>query len=450
MLPATFSQCGKVTSFAQLSFATHGANAAKRTTTCRIVIAVTRCVRALLGRAACSWSLGYSLVGAGCTPALATGAEHAAAVVSVPAAAENPEPAALAPSSLASAPLGTPSSFAPGAVDTSALRLLGRVDSSDPTRPRFAWQGAGLSMRVRGARIAVWLQNDGGDLVFFQPVLDGRPGARFGVSGAAPTRVRVVEELGPGEHTFELYRETEGQFGATTFLGLAEGELVGPTPAASRRIEVVGDSITAGYGNLGHELHRPGAPAIGCPFSAESSSWYATYAALAGRALGAEVTSIARSGWGVLPQSLPEANGGLPSVYMNALGVAAAPEWSFRQPVDVVVINLGTNDWSGGDPGRRFERAYVSFVRRIRQHHPHAWILLTIGSMLAPPERAQVERRLAAVVARRAAAADSKIAWFSLGTQDVLSTGCDWHPSAADHQRMALLLQAELRRRLGW
>jgi hypothetical protein len=35
-------------------------------------------------------------------------------------------------------------------------------------------------------------------------------------------------------------------------------------------------------------------------------------------------------------------------------------------------------------------------------------------------------------------------------TDGLLGTGCDWHPNAAEHQRMATLLEAELRTDLGW
>jgi hypothetical protein len=31
-----------------------------------------------------------------------------------------------------------------------------------------------------------------------------------------------------------------------------------------------------------------------------------------------------------------------------------------------------------------------------------------------------------------------------------MPTGCDWHPNAADHQRMAGILEAQLQQKLGW
>lgn len=328
------------------------------------------------------------------------------------------------------------------------MHWLGRVDFGKAEGPRFGWQGTGFRARVRGSRMAVRLRSERGDIVFFQPVVDGRLAPRFSVYGDAPSVVEIARDLAPTEHVVELYRETEGQFGATVFLGFAEGEVLEPPPAAPRRIEAIGDSITAGYGNLGREEHSEDAPTNGCPWSAENSSWYRSYAAIAARALGAELTSIARSGWGVLPSSRPEPNRGLPSVYEHALGVDGSPPWTFSEAVDAVIINLGTNDWIAGDPGKAYERAYVAFVKRIRKRHPDAFVFLTIGSMLIEPELSEVNARLARVVATLAREGDRKVSTFDLGTQDARITGCDWHPSEADHARMARILEEQLRAKL--
>ena len=51
---------------------------------------------------------------------------------------------------------------------------------------------------------------------------------------------------------------SEGMYGDDVFFGFPDGTLKAPPPAASGRlIEIVGDSISAGYGNLGSETHPP-------------------------------------------------------------------------------------------------------------------------------------------------------------------------------------------------
>jgi hypothetical protein len=220
-------------------------------------------------------------------------------------------------------------------------------------------------------------------------------------------------------------------------------------------IEVVGDSISGGYGNLGSEPHPNWTANPACGWTAANSSWYLTYASVAGHALDAEVSTVARSGWGMYRDADGDTNGVLSALYDHAIGTAAQPSFGFEPKADAVVINLGTNDWSKGDPGKPYEDAYVEFVEHVRSKYPDAYLFLTIGSMLGQPQLGQVDTRLQAVVAARAAAGDDKLVTFDLGTQPLgndgeTPTGCDWHPNVVDHARMAEVLKAQLKSKLGW
>jgi hypothetical protein len=333
----------------------------------------------------------------------------------------------------------------------------GRVDARDPNAAVFAWQGAGLRATVNGTSIGVRLRTDDTASAFFQARIDGNLGPRFEVREGGVRTVSLASGLAPGDHAIELYRETEGAYGRSTFLGFASGTLEAPPPSNGRLIEVVGDSISAGYGNLGEEIHPApdwvAAPA--CHWTAENSSWYLTYAAIAGRELNAEVSTIARSGWGMVRDRGNDATHVLSAVYDNAVGTGATPPWSFNRPASAVVINLGTNDWNGGDPGVSYETAYAQFIAHLRTRYPSAWILLTIGPMTGEPALTQIKTRLANVVAARTGQGDSKVATFDFGQQNLgadgrIPTGCDWHPSRAEHQRMAQILKAQLQSKLGW
>ncbi len=310
---------------------------------------------------------------------------------------------------------------------------------------------------VSGATISVKLRTEGTTTVFFQPVVDGTPGARFKVDSGSDQTVTLATGLSAADHLVELYRETEGMYGLSTFLGFASGSVKGAPAASGRLIEVVGDSISAGYGNLGSEPHPNWVATPACHWTADNSSWYSTYASIAGHALNAEVSTVARSGWGMYRDGDGSTTGVLSSVYENALGTDNTSAWSFAPKASVVVVNLGTNDWAkGGDPGAPYETAYVSFVARLRNHYPNAWLFLTIGSMLGEPELTQVKTHLSNVVATvTAATGDKKLATFDFGTQNTgsdgsIPTGCDWHPNVADHQRMAVILKTQLSARLGW
>lgn len=344
-----------------------------------------------------------------------------------------------------------------GGADTEpGPRFVGRVDASDPSQVRFAWQGAGVVATVSGPEIAVTLRSEGSSTVYFQPVIDGEPGERFNVDPGDDRTQVLATGLDEGEHVVELYRETEGMHGISTFLGFTTGEVGVAPPARERLIEVVGDSISAGYGNLGEELHPGWVADPACHWTAENSSWYATYAAVAGRALEAEVSTIARSGWGMVRDGGGNTEGVLSRVYENALGTDDSTPWDFERKADAVVINLGTNDWNDGDPGESYETAYISFLETVRGHYPDAFLLLTIGSMTGEPGLTEVRTRLAHVVeAVSEATGDERLLAFDLGVQNLgsdgsIPSGCDWHPSQAEHERMASVLEQKLRESLDW
>lgn len=344
---------------------------------------------------------------------------------------------------------------ASGSARPGAVRWVGRVDASNPSAVAFAWQGAGFVATVNGATIAVKLRTEGTDTVFFEPVIDGKVGTRIEVRSGSDRTVTLGTNLGGGDHTVELYRDTEGMYGKSTFLGFTSGALKAPPMSSGRLIEVVGDSISAGYGNLGSEPHPDFAATPGCHWTAANSTWYGTYAALAGHAVDAEVSTIARSGWGMYRDGGGDTKGVLSSVYANTLGTNPSPPYAFARKPQVVVINLGTNDFAKGDPGLPYETAYVDFLEVVRSHYPDAWLFLTVGSMLAEPSLGQAKTHLASVTKARTDAGDSKVTTFDFGAQDLgsdgsIPTGCDWHPSAREHQRMAGILEAQLQQKLGW
>jgi lysophospholipase L1-like esterase len=339
-----------------------------------------------------------------------------------------------------------------GTTVAGGVRWTGRIDASDPAAVRFAWQGAGFVATVSGSTIAVKLQTTNAPTAVYQVVVDGLPGARISVPESAIETVTLASGLAPGEHVVELYRDTEGMYGVSTFWGFAQGTLVGSPALNGRLVEVVGDAISAGYGNLGSEPHPGWVANPACTWSADNSSWFHTYGSVAGRALGAQVSTVARSGWGLVRDGSGNSANTLPSVYDNAVGTNDPGAWGFSPQASVVVVNLGTGDIATGDPGTAFETAYVDFVRRVRGRYPNAWVFVTIGSTLGEPNLGIMKTRLANVVA---ALNDGKVVTFDLGTQDLgwdgsVPTGCDWHPSAADHARMAEILKAQLKTRLGW
>jgi hypothetical protein len=329
------------------------------------------------------------------------------------------------------------------------IRWIGRVDTSPPTAgalARFAWSASGFVASVSGSTLSVQLQTEGAtSSAFFMPVIDGTPGARFQVMTGTAQTVVLASGLAAGAHTVEVYRESEGMFGDDLFFGFPDGKLGAPPPASGRLIEIVGDSISAGYGNLGSVTHPPYSG--GCTFSLDTQSAYASYGAVLGRTLGAEVSIVARSGWGMYRDGSGNTANVLSSIYGNTLGAEASPAWSFDLKPDAVVIDLGTNDSSMGDPGQPYEDAYVAFLRTVRGHYPAAWIFLTIGPMTSDPLLTTMRTHLANVVTTLG---DAKVTKVDIPTQDTTMTGCDFHPDSAEDMTMAAALAPTIKTKLGW
>jgi len=334
------------------------------------------------------------------------------------------------------------------------VRWVGRVDVSDPAAIKFAWSGSGFVGTFAGNAVSAKLRTEGGGRIFFQPVVDGAMGQRFSV-GQSEQTFEIAAELAPGPHRVELYRETEGKgFGYSVFSGFASGTTAPPPPPSGRLIELVGDSISAGFGNLGAEQHPLAGndPNGGCSFTTATESAYQAYGAVAARALNADVSVLAGSGWGVYSGNDGDRAKVMPALFENTLGEQRAPAWSFALQPQAVVINLGTNDATAHNlTADKLVPAYVAFLVGVRAKYPRALVLCAVGSMLAGGEHAVAMQLVSEVIAERARQGDRNVRLLDLGTQDVQAgTGCSWHPNLAEDQRMASLLTAALKSGLGW
>lgn len=322
-----------------------------------------------------------------------------------------------------------------------AVHFIGRVAEGPAKQAQYAWPGTGFVVVFRGTGIAVRLRDNENE---HQPVLDGHPLPKI-VTKQGVERYTIADHIPNGQHRLEFYRRTEALFGVTGFLGIdvQAGQIVESERLVQRRIELIGDSISCGYGNEG--------TSPSCPFSAATENHYLSYGALIARALNAELSTVAWSGRGVVRNYAGETGSTMPELYERTLPLHAASVWPAKVTYDAVIINLGTNDYSTSPHPKEstFVAAYVALLEHVRRNSPGAFILCTVGPLLSGRDRKRAEAAIASAVGTRKAAGDPRVLFHSMKTQNE-APGCDYHPGIATHQRMAEELAQPLRTALGW
>lgn len=335
-------------------------------------------------------------------------------------------------------------------IPTAPYHVTGRFDGRDPAGPKIAWSGTSIRASFTGTGLSVKLRETGRDGTdWFEVSIDGQAPKAF-ETGPSES-YEVATGLAAGTHTVVLTKRTEPLVGEAQFLGFEpkDGAIV-PTPAPTgHRIEMVGDSITAGYGILGFNP---------CPFEAKTESEPAAWGALASAELGALHSTVAWSGMGVLRNDSGDKNNQMPVRYDRALPHDETSTWDHAKfHPELVVVNLGTNDFATGDPGAAFQAAYVAFLKDIRTKHPEAYVAVATSPMLTDSFPADEKRRtkslaaLDAIVAARKADGDTKIALLAIDEQVSSDLyGCDFHPSKDTAKKMADKLVAFAKANLGW
>ena len=357
-----------------------------------------------------------------------------------------------------------------GGYDTN-VHFSARLDARDPDGPRFDWSGSSFSASFTGTGIAVHLGNTdtGSGPNELQVVIDGTPSpTALVLTDADAVTYTLASGLTDATHTVAVYKRTEGYYGAVQFEGFfpedpgdTDWKLVPSTPP-TRHIEIIGDSISAGYGVLSPSICCDSDQYIG--FQDE----YLAYGLDAARALDASAVSIAYSGTGIYRDYSGTTSNQSNTYYPLTLcsGLSNPDDeltYDFSQQVDAVLINYGTNDLHDGDPGQEnFESAYLDLIATVRGHYPSAYILLLTGPMVnnvSPYKNALKtldEYVNDVATTRQDDYGDTQIGVLELAPQDCGSAtcstecACDSHPTVATQQSMSDSIVAALRTAKGW
>jgi lysophospholipase L1-like esterase len=326
---------------------------------------------------------------------------------------------------------------AAGAAQAEGVRILGRSMANPAGGFTIQWPGSGFEATFTGTQLTATIDDWGSNWLNVE--IDGvtkRLDLREGVN-------TYVLFSGPaGEHKIRLTRRTGAQVGPTRILDIrAKGGALNPTATPDRKILVIGDSITSGYGVECTDR------SIGYTHATQNADL--AYPALLAKTFGADLQSVSMDGHGLVKNFSGDGE------TMDTMAWRILPETSAKWPAStwqpqVVVINLGSNDFWGGDPGEKFDTAYLKMIRDLRAAYPDALIVGTIGSLLDAANytaaRTSIQGAVDAVKGE-----DSKVAFVELRpSRSPQRYGCDWHPGKDAQNDMAGQLQAVIEKRLGW
>ncbi|NJQ00294.1 SGNH/GDSL hydrolase family protein [Streptomyces sp. PLAI1-29] len=335
------------------------------------------------------------------------------------------------------------------------FHTVGRVRESADGTVRYSWPGISFEGRFRGTGVGLVLDDAVND---YDVRIDGALAATLVTPGRTVSRIGGLPDA---EHTVRLVKRTEsawaeGRFGG--FVPAPGGAVLAPPAPRRRQIEFIGDSYTAGYGNVSGTRDCSGNGGVD-----RNSNADLTFGALTARAHGADHQLNAYSGLGMVRNyagGRPEAD--FRTFYGRALLHVDGDVW--RPPPtwrpQVVVVGLGINDFSTPlGPGERwstadalaadYETAYHGFLDLLRARYGSETFLVVSATPAGDGALfAQVTR---SVVERRALQGDRRVSHWYYDDPALDRLGCDWHPSTADHRIISGHLDAHLAGLpLGW
>lgn len=309
------------------------------------------------------------------------------------------------------------------------LKWLGRTTASQDM-VGLDWSSSGVEFNFRGAAAQMCLSASDRDDTYCTYI-------GVYVNGVRTQKIRLkngnywynlASGLNPDTTTnIRIVKLNEASFSTADITSLAlDGALENPPEKKDLILEVIGDSISAGFGVLS-------APSDG--FTSETEDGSYTYGALLAQKLEAELFLTAASGYGIYMNNSGKTDEPMPVLYELAQPARSKTlKWDHEKAhPNLIVINLGTNDNAAHAPVDKVQEAVKAFLNRLITLHPQAKIVWTYGLM----NQDYMETLRTAVEEVRKE--NSQVYFVELPSQSTFSssTGAAGHPNAETHEKTA-------------
>ncbi len=321
------------------------------------------------------------------------------------------------------------------------VTYIGRVLKADGT-VKADWSGTMAIVSFQGK--ALTLNYDEARLDYVNVWVDEEPGVEAHAVHKLEGRgsVQLCSFKKKGNHTVYIQKRTEGETGSLTFLSYeTDGMLLHARPWKERVIEIIGDSYTCGYGVEAPDRDSPAIP--------EEENCNKSYSGILGRYFDADVVRVSHSGRGIVRNY---ADGDpaqtMPVRYVRTFDEEEEPVWDPSYRPSVVVVYLGTNDFSvGKQPSLdAWLEAYRTLLQEIRANYGSEVPILCVAS--------NADTLLSDYV--KAAATRSgipNVSWtaiFRNGHNYTTELGAAWHPNYQGMRKVATLMAPYIATLAGW
>lgn len=267
---------------------------------------------------------------------------------------------------------------------------------------QFDWSGTKMSFGVVGKPSEVWIKMNG-QSNYFNVHVDGELVTSFFAKSRA-RYYRVVQDLNR-DATIELVKRSEAK---TSWVMQSKSanmmsvvlpplcRLVKPEIRSIRKIEFIGDSDSAGFGNLAPRSHMNLMGLLSLNFKHEDveKAWIGFVA----RAFQADMHGIAISGIGAQWDFFGNSYNNMRKFYERTL-YADGNSIDHMESVDLVVVYLGGNDWTGvlsKDESKeaQFVNGYAQLLEIVATRRPNTPVIcIGPGETKAASLKTQEEKK---------------------------------------------------------
>ncbi|HEY4324086.1 MAG TPA: SGNH/GDSL hydrolase family protein [Mucilaginibacter sp.] len=326
--------------------------------------------------------------------------------------------------------------------NNSKIQYTGRIDFSDPLKPRIWAPGVYIEVKFKGSKCEILINDEvagGNNHNYLEIIVDGKNPYRIQLSDKTNV-IKLPDSLADTEHTVMICKDTESNTGYIDFVGFRCEQLLLLPAKPKKKIEYIGDSITSGTG-----MDLSVVP-CGKGQWQDQHNAYMSYGARTSRNLNAQWHLTAQAGVGLI-HSCCNMNIVMPQIFDKDFFRKDTVEWDFKkyQP-DVVTICLGQND--GIKDSTLFCGAYVDFIKTIRKHYPNTAIICLTSPMADQKLTSALQNYLTGITSYMNARGDKNVYKYFFSRR--YYSGCDGHPDMAEHQLIAEELTAYIKQLKGW